>query len=206
MKELFKKIFNTVINNLHIVIAAFLLLYTIIPVLSPILFKVGLDRYGWWIQTVYRLFCHQRPERSIFLFGDKLTYSLEELNANGYNSQLLGYRFIGNSHIGYKIAFCTRDLFIYSTMALSGFLVAALKKQIKLKWWVFVLLIIPMILDGSIQFISEFLYLTQESTSITLAEPFYLSNNLTRAITGSLFGLGVGLLIHSELKKAVKEI
>jgi uncharacterized membrane protein len=204
MSDLFKKILDNIIKNLHIWIAILLLLYTIIPLLSPVFFKLGLDRLGWYIQTIYRFFCHQRPERSVFLFGEKLTYSLEELSQNGYRPKLLGYTFVGNENLGYKIAFCTRDLFIYGTMAISGFVVGLSKRDIRIKWWLVLILALPMAIDGGTQFVAELLYMTNESSG-DLARPFYLSNNLNRAVTGSLFGAGVGIFIHSQLKKAVQE-
>jgi uncharacterized membrane protein len=204
MKEFIKKISNWALENLHLLVALFLLIYTIIPILSPILFELGLDRYGWWIQTIYRMFCHQRPERSFFLFGEKISYSLQELKQAGYTPELIGYTFIGNNQLGYKIAFCSRDLFIYGSMALSGLFVYFYKKPIKIKWWIYPFLILPMIIDGTTQFIAELIFLSNEMDT-NLAKPFYLSNNLTRSITGLLFGVGIGILVHSQLKKAVKE-
>jgi uncharacterized membrane protein len=61
-----------------------------------------------------------------------------------------------------------------------------------------------MIIDGTTQFIAELIFLSNEMDT-NLAKPFYLSNNLTRSITGLLFGVGIGILVHSQLKKAVKE-
>lgn len=193
-------------GNLHWIISISLLTYTFIPILSPILFKLGFDRPAWWIQTAFRFLCHQRPERSIFLFGEKFTYSLSELKDYGYQPRPLGYPFVGNNKIGYKIAFCTRDLFMYSFMSLAGIFVSFYKKRVKIKWWVVALMIIPMMADGITQFISEILIISQgNSGDVTLANPFYLSNNLTRAITGGFFGIGIGLFLISELKEAVLE-
>lgn len=175
------------------------------PLLSPVLMHFGKNRPAWWIQTVYHFLCHQRPERSLFFFGERLTYTVQELENLGYNVGLIGYTFVGNEEIGYKVAFCVRDTFIYSTMAVTGIIVSALNKTVTVKWWWAVILSIPMALDGGIQFISEFLYLSQESFGLSLENPFYLSNNLNRAITGALFGIGVGLFIFSELKKATQE-
>lgn len=203
MKTLFNKIFGAFINNLHWFVAIFLLIYTIIPILSPVFFYLGLNRYGWWIQTIYKFLCHQRPERSIFLFGSKFTYSIEELNTYGYKEIILGYVFAGNNDLGYKIAFCARCTFLYGSMAISGLVVCIMKKIVSVKWWVLILTTFPMFIDGTLQFVSELLFLTQRQTSLDLAEPFYLSNNLTRAVTGMIFGIGMGTFIISELKAAV---
>lgn len=203
MKILFNKVVKTFLSNLHWLIAIFLLIYTIIPILSPVFFHLGLHRYGWWIQTVYKFLCHQRPERSIFLFGPKFTYSIEEFSAYGYKERILGYTFVGNKDLGYKIAFCARDTFLYGAMSISGLIICAMKKVVKIKWWVLVLTTFPMLIDGTVQFVSELLFLTQSPLSPDLAEPFYLSNNLTRAVTGMIFGVGMGIFIISELKDAV---
>ncbi|MFC1780487.1 DUF2085 domain-containing protein [Patescibacteria group bacterium] len=54
----------------------------------------------------------------------------------------------------FQVAWCTRDLFIYLSMALSAFFVKAFKIR-KVKWYVALLSIIPFALDGTIQMIAE---------------------------------------------------
>lgn len=190
-------------HNLHWILSAFLIVYTIIPFLSPIFFHLGYDRPGWWIQTIYRFFCHQRPERSLFLFGQHLTYSTSDLAKHGYENGLLGYPFVGDSTLGYKAAMCVRDVSLYGSMGIAGVIASASKKQLKIPWPIVLLAIIPIALDGGVQFVSEFLYLTQDKWGLDLAHPYYLSNNSVRAITGVIFGSAVGLLIFSELKAAL---
>lgn len=193
------------LQNIHWITLSLIFVYAALPILSPILLKLDLKRYGWWIQTVYRFFCHQRAERSLFLFGEKLSYSFDELHGYGYGSTMLGYPFIGNEQLGYKIAYCTRDTFMYSLMTIVGFIISIIRREIKVKWWIIVGLILPMTIDGIIQFFSEATFLVQDKIGITLEKPFYLSNNLTRAVTGALFGIGIGLFVFSELKSAAKE-
>ncbi len=185
--------------------AGVIIVYVLLPFLSPILFRIGLDRPAWWIQTLYRYLCHQRPERSVFLFGEKLTYSIADLHNYGYDISYVGYPFIGDATIGYKVAFCVRDIFIYTIMAAAAIFVSASKMRVHVKWFILILLTVPMIIDGTTQFIAEFLFLTQTSWGIHLAKPFYLSNNFRRAITGSMFGIGSGLFLFSELKAAVTD-
>lgn len=199
MQKLIKKIYH----NLHWYITGFLIVYALLPFISPILFRLGLEQPAWWIQSVYRFLCHQRGERSFYLFGSAATHSVEELHTHGYNLYYSGYPFIGNSEIGYKVAFCVRDTFIYWTMAITGIVVSASKMRVHVKWWILVLLTFPMIIDGTVQFFSELVFLTQNFWHVNLANPYYLSNNLTRAITGTMFGLGAGVFLLSELKAAV---
>lgn len=200
MKNLIKKLGK----SSHWIITAFLFLYVLLPVLSPIFFKIGWNDAGGNIQYFYRFLCHQRPERSYFLFGEKLTYTIEELREAGYGGLLLGYPFVGNEDIGYKMAFCSRDLFMYGLLALSGLFISLYKKRINMKWWVIVLLVTPMIIDGTIQLISEISVFNQYKETLAIVSPYYLSNNFTRALTGGLFGLGIGLFLFSELKAAVR--
>lgn len=139
----------------------------------------------------------------MFLFGEQLTYSLSELKNSGYDGGLAGYTFIGNGQLGYKVAFCVRDTFIYGSMALAGLVVSLLKKPIKFNWIIIIIASLPMILDGGIQFVSEFIFLTQVRWGFDLAKPPYLSNNVMRAVTGTFFGVGIGLVLFSELKDAL---
>jgi len=200
-----KRIIKFLYKNLYWVLALFFIVYTLVPFLSPIAFHFHHPRVGWWIQTIYKFLCHQRPERSLFLFGEQLTYTLSELRDHGYTGTIVGFRFVGNDTTGYKVAFCIRDVFLYGGMGFSGILASTMKAKFSLPWWGLLLSAAPMAIDGLTQFASEFLYMTQNSWGISLAKPYYLSNNVTRAVTGILFGVGVGFFIFSELKTAIQE-
>jgi uncharacterized membrane protein len=201
MRSLFKALYN----NIHWILIIFLAVYTPVPFLSPILFETGHSRPAWWIQTIYSFMCHQRPERSLFLFGEQLTYSINELSAYGYEEAVRGYPFAGNGILGYKVAICVRDVFIYTSMTAVGTWVALSKKTVTVPWWVLLLGSLPMALDGGLQFFSEFFYLTQHRWGLDLANPWYLSNNGMRAVTGMIFGATVGMFIFSELKAALED-
>ncbi|MGB9593691.1 MAG: DUF2085 domain-containing protein, partial [Anaerolineae bacterium] len=49
-------------------------IYAGLPVLSPYLKARGLEFAGQLIFVAYRVACHQRPERSFFLFGHQMAY------------------------------------------------------------------------------------------------------------------------------------
>ena len=49
-------------------------LYAGLPLLGPVLMAAGLTRPANLIYTVYRLFCHQLPSRSLFIFGQQVCY------------------------------------------------------------------------------------------------------------------------------------
>ena len=53
-------------------------LWVFIPFLAPVFMRIGWSGAGKAIYFIYSFFCHQLPERSYFLFGDKLMYSLRE--------------------------------------------------------------------------------------------------------------------------------
>jgi uncharacterized membrane protein len=116
------------------------------PFLAPMLMNIGWSGTGKAIYFVYSLFCHQLPERSFFLFGEKAMYSLNEIQAawqDTINSLLLR-RFIGNEGMGWKIAWSDRMISFYTSIWL--FAVA---------WWGCALLLLPIILDGSTYMISD---------------------------------------------------
>lgn len=120
-------------------ITILLVIYAFLPVLSPILFSLDAYFSARLIQNVYQKFCHQRVERSLFLFGEETVagksaigrfYTIEELKNAGAIPEVnpnapffsvretyYGYPYWGNDEVGYKVAFCVRDMALYSAMA-----------------------------------------------------------------------------------------
>lgn len=89
--------------------------------------------------------------------------------------------------LGHQLGLCARNLSIYSSMFLGSLIFTLSKKRIPgIPWWLWVLMILPMALDGTTQ-----MFGWRESTWIL------------RTITGTLFGLGsvwfVLPLIHKTL-------
>jgi uncharacterized membrane protein len=87
----------------------------------------------------------------------------------------------------YQCAWCTRDTFTWGAMAMLTILVPRLKIK-PIKWYWVPVFLAPIALDGIIQTVSTFF-------GFGGASEFYTSSNFTRALTGSLFGLGMGLII-----------
>src|SRR5690606_343660 len=56
-------------------------LYVGLPFLAPLLMQWGAELPARLIYTIYSFLCHQLPERSNFLFGPKISYSLAEIQA-----------------------------------------------------------------------------------------------------------------------------
>lgn len=172
------------------------LLYLGLPVLAPVLMNAG---YTAPAKVIYRLYsgvCHQLAFRSYFLFGEQAVYpraaaGLEGLltlqQATGLDegdngaALLAARRYVGDPQIGYKIALCERDVFIYGAILFFGLVFAATGRKLPpLPWYLWIGIgMLPIGLDGVSQLLSQppFNFIPyREST------PFF------RSLTGFLFG------------------
>lgn len=95
-----------------------------------------------------------------------------------------------------QVAVCTRDLFMYIAMSFSAFVTAKYRVK-RLPFWVAVLLILPAAIDGTTQLVSSLGW---------LGEFVYHSTSVMRAITGSLYGLGLGFFLYPLLTDAEGEV
>jgi len=167
--------------------------YVFLPFLAPILMQMGMIDPARMIYAVYSLACHQLPDHSYFLFGELLTPSLEQLQAWGMDPGLglLQQRtFIGNAAAGYKVAICQRDVAIYGSVFLAGLLYGLFgRSQGPLSWKVYVLLLIPMAIDGTTQ-----LFGLREST-------WFL-----RSVTGGLFGVACVWFAYPHIDNAMRDV
>ncbi|MGH2582071.1 MAG: DUF2085 domain-containing protein [Anaerolineales bacterium] len=175
------------------VVNLFLFLYVGLPFLAPVLMNAGYPGAARPIYTVYGAVCHQMAFRSWFLFGEQPVYPRSAANVEGLTpygaatgldeeSLLDARRFIGNEQLGYKVAFCQRDVAIYGSMLLFGLIYAASGRRLRPLHWVawIVIGIAPIALDGFSQLLSQ----------IPAFEfiPYRESTPLLRTLTGSLFG------------------
>ena len=193
-----------------IVFAIILGLYAGLPFLAPVFMKLGWDSPARVIYIIYSLLCHQLPQRSYLLFGPKLTYSLPEIQSTWkYTLDPIVLRqFIGNSGMGWKVAWSDRMVSMFISVWLFGLLWWPLRRRLKpLPWWGLVLFLLPMALDGASHLVSDLAGIGQgfRDTNIWLAAlthnaflaSFYAGdawgsfNSLMRLLTGILFGLGI---------------
>jgi uncharacterized membrane protein len=100
----------------------------------------------------------------------------------------------------FQYAWCARDTAIWSAIFITAVLVK-FNKLPKLKWYWVIPFIIPMALDGGLQTIFTFLNLAP--SGIVEGTPLYVSNNLSRFMTGAIFGIGVGWWLSQQLKDQV---
>lgn len=133
------------------------LLVVIVPMfLAPALMHAGQERAGRFLYVLYAPTCHQLPERSFFLFGEKPVYSWDELAAAGMEPAGSPYQrrqFLGTPEIGYKLAVCQRDVVIYLGLVLFGVIYSlGPRRWLKpLPLWGLALFLLPLAFDGLTQ-------------------------------------------------------
>lgn len=179
------------------------------PFLAPLWMHIGWTGAGKAIYFIYSFFCHQLPERSFFLFGQKSMYSLAEIQAasqSGLNPLVLR-KFIGNETLGWKIAWSDRMISFYTSIWFFAVLWMLIRRRLRtLPWWGFLLLLLPLIIDGMTHAISDFAGIGQGFrdtnqwlamvTNHSLLGTFYAGdalgsfNSILRLFTGLLAGLG----------------
>jgi hypothetical protein len=97
-------------------------IYTGLPFLAPVFMHLGWKDPGNAIYFIYSFLCHQLPERSYFLFGPKISYSLAELKAAGQdtNNLLTLRRFVGSPEMGWKVAWSDRMVSMFTSLWIFG--------------------------------------------------------------------------------------
>ncbi len=170
-----------------------LLVFNALPFLAPVLMHYGYTGPAQLIYGVYRLTCHQLAFRTYFFFGEQPVYTLDQLRASlGVSGDDLFYwqQFLGNSTLGFKMAWCERDAAMYVSLLLGSILFAFVRTRLRpLNWRIYVLLLTPMAIDGFTQLFG-------------LRESDYL----LRGFTGVLFGFGSVWLIYPYLEEAMHDV
>lgn len=184
--------------------------FVTLPWLAPVFMKIGATGLGNGIYFIYQFFCHQLPERSFFLFGAQPMYSLQQVGAVWSKDSLEGLRqFTGNAEFGWKVAYSDRMVSLYTGFWFAAIAFAFLRRRISpLPIWGFVLLSLPMVIDGGTHLLSDLQAGANfgsgfRDTNIWLAQltgqafpaSFYAGdalgsfNSWMRLLTGALFGL-----------------
>jgi uncharacterized membrane protein len=184
-------------------------LYAGLPILAPILMRLGVEGPASFIYAIYKPLCHQLPQRSWFLFGSKFSYRLPELMelaGEAVDGPWAG-EFIGNPNLGYKVAFCQRDTAIYGTIFLAGLVFGLLRsrgREVKpLPWWAYIGIgILPMGIDGGYQLLSYILPLVFPNVPI----PPHETTPLARTVTGAMFGGATVWLAYPYVQQSMDDI
>ena len=184
--------------------------------------NIGWTGVGESIYSVYSFFCHQLPQRSFFLFGPKLMLPLDTIQAawqDTINPMVLR-QFIGNSALGWKVAWSDRMISMYTGLLLFAWLWYPFRHRIKpLPLLGLALLSLPMLLDGGSHLISDFAGIGQgfrdsnlwlaSLTANSLSASFYSGdaigsfNSWMRLISGGLFSLGLVWFTFPLFKQSV---
>ncbi|MBU1886544.1 MAG: DUF2085 domain-containing protein [Candidatus Micrarchaeota archaeon] len=131
--------------------------------------------------------CHQKLSRSLCVMSDSDSFWIADCTPqNGEYVKGLSDRkpitVSGDGYIGYKIPVCARDIGLYVAMLLGGAIYPIVRdmKDKRMYPVIYLLLaMVPIALDGGIQFISD-------AGFVAFA---YESTNLIRLITGGIAGV-----------------
>jgi uncharacterized membrane protein len=192
------------------IFSAVLVIYITLPILAPVFMSLGWSNLGIEIYNIYSYLCHQLPQRSIFLFGQKASYSLGEIQMvwQKTNDPSILRQFTGNSQLGWKMAWSDRMVSMYTSIPLIAWIWWPIRKRVKpLGILGFMILLLPMLIDGVSHMISDqagiglgfrdFNLWLVALTGNTFSPTFYAGDTLgsfnssMRWITGILFGWAV---------------
>lgn len=189
-----------------------LALYVFLPILAPVMMKLGYADQANTIYRLYRPLCHQLAYRSFFLFGEQAAYPLDvpagsdrltyqQVSGNSREDMQLASEFIGNEHVGYKIAICQRDIAIYGSLLLFGVIFGLTGRKFKpLPWGLWVMLAIgPLGLDGVWQLVSQMQFSFLNWLPARESTPFL------RVATGAAFGWFTAWFGIPTIEESVRE-
>jgi uncharacterized membrane protein len=184
-------------------------LYAGLPWLAPVFMRLGWTAPAQVIYDIYSTQCHQLAQRSYFLFGSKIMYAPSELEIADTAAGFLALRaFRGAPGTGWKVAWSDRMAAMYSGLFVFIIVARLLRHRLKpLPAWAFLLLLVPLALDGATHLLSDMagfglgfrdanLWLAT-LTAGRLPPGFYAGdawgsfNAWMRLFTGLLFGLAV---------------
>ena len=162
-------------------------LFIRLALLAPLLLWLGWTLPARAIYTVYGFVCHQLPYRSFFLFGDAAVHPLPELSGllDPSNPRAL----LGTPELGFKLAFCQRDLAIYAAVLAGGLIFAVLRRRWRpIPLRLFLVFAIPIAVDGFSQLPGW-----RESTWEL------------RVVTGAIFGLAAVRFVYPYFERAMRQ-
>jgi uncharacterized membrane protein len=216
---------NQVSRHWLVVVNVLIGLYVLTPFAAPLFMKVGWTAEGRAIYTVYSTQCHQLPQRSYFLFGERLTYPLDRFNsahARGNTNFMTLRAVIGNEQMGYKVAWSDRMISLFTSVWVGGLLYALLRRLLRpLPLVLTALLLVPILLDGSSHFLADLQGIgrgfrhsndwLRAITANTLPHAFYTGdgwgsfNSIMRMWTGVLAGLGLAWAVFPRIDRLINE-
>jgi len=100
-------------------------LFIVGPVVTPLLRAGGATSTATGLYRFFHLLCHQWAFRSFFVLGPQATLSRDQLSALGLDP----YTFVGDAQMGWKMAFCERNLAIFVGLLAFGVAYAAVRRR-----------------------------------------------------------------------------
>jgi uncharacterized membrane protein len=183
---------------------------------------------GYTIYSFYSLLCHQLPQRSWFLFGRELTYTLSELQQyQPANSSWALRSFVGNSELGWKIAWSDRMISFYFMTPIFGLVYALLRaSRVHVKpisWTFLAMLLAPMAMDGATHGLNDLLtgmtgsgfrdtnvWLTLLTSNafprLYAGDQWGSFNSWARLVTGLLAAFGLAFFAFPWLDEVIQEV
>lgn len=193
------------------------------PWLSPVFMYWGWVGAADAIYFLYAWQCHQLPQRSFFLFGEQVMYTLPQIQSvwPDVTNPFVLRQFVGNHELGWKVAWSDRMVYAYTSIWLGGLLYGMFRRYIRpLNVWVFFALLMPIALDGGTHMVSDFAgigqgfrdtngwlqRLTQDAFPATFFQGDTLGsfNSWMRLLTGLPFGLGIAAFLFPRISAEVE--
>ena len=202
------------------VMIALLAAYAGIPLLAPAFMRLGWVGPAEAIYAVYSTQCHQLPQRSLFLFGEQPSYSLPQIQSafQATANPMVLRQFVGNLVMGWKVAWSDRMTSMYLSLLLFTILYRPVLRRLRLPWWIFAALLLPLAIDGVTHAASDLAGIgngfrdsnawLMTLTRNSLPSTFYAGDALgsfnsgMRWLSGLLFGLAVAGLALPQLEAA----
>ncbi len=168
-------------------------IWVITPWLAPVLMAAGMEQGARIIYAVYSFQCHQLPQRSYFLFGPRLMYSMREINEVWpYLAPFQLRQFIGTPEMGYKVAWSDRMVSFYTPLFIGAVVMLLARRRVRrktgqptaasgwspmpLRW--FLLALLPLAVDGTTHLINDI---------IGFGTGFRDTNAWLAVLTGNIF-------------------
>ncbi len=168
-------------------------LWVLLPWLAPVLMVAGLEGGADLIYKIYSVQCHQLPERSYFLFGSQLMYSMDDINAVWpYPNYFQLRQFVGTPEMGYKVAWSDRMVSFYTPLFIGTLFLALARwrsgkgaatggaalgwRPLPIVWWL--LALAPIFIDGVTHLMSD---------AISFGSGFRYTNAWLATLTGGAF-------------------
>ena len=189
-----------------------------LPWLAPILMREGATGSANLIYLLYSPQCHQLPQRSYFLFGERLMIPLRDILAVSPVSDPLQLRpFLGTPELGWKVAWSDRMVSLFTPLFLGGLLYGLSRKRWQpMRWrWRLIVPYLPLTIDGASHGINDLFHLGFRETNGWLATltdnafaPTFYAGDIIgsfnwwiRLSTGLLAGFAFVRLAYPHLNK-----